>query len=226
MASTTLIRPIRRSPLEAVHAALGASWVAETARWPASYGDLAAETAAVVAGAGLSDLGPIDKVVVRGQRTVAAMTAAGVAVFTGTVVPLPAGDVGAWCLGDDEVIVLGRAGILDPLVSTLEAAGAAVTDVGSGFAVLRLLGPASPAILEQACPVDLAPRALENERIVQAPVVGVRMVVARQDQGDILAYTLLVARDLAEHAWEALVDLGRDLGLVPVGGTAAGGVHQ
>jgi hypothetical protein len=52
------------------------------------------------------------------------------------------------------------------------------------------------------------------------------MVVARQDQGDILAYTLLVARDLAEYAWEALVDIGRDLGLVPVGGTAAGWVRQ
>jgi glycine cleavage system aminomethyltransferase T len=69
--------------------------------------------------------------------------------------------------------------------------------------------------------VDLSPRALPNERIAQAPLVGVRMVVARQNQGDLTGYTLLVARDLAEYAWDALLDLGRDLGLAPIGGSAA-----
>ena len=70
---------------------------------------------------------------------------------------------------------------MSELAGRLRAGGAAVTDVGSGLSVLRLVGPASPAILERACPVDLSTRSVGDQRIVQAPVVGVRMVVARQD---------------------------------------------
>jgi heterotetrameric sarcosine oxidase gamma subunit len=223
MASTSpAVRPIRLSPLEAVHAALGATWVSEDARWPVSYGDATREAAAVAAGAGLADLGPIDTVVVRGRRTGEAMAAAGIPVGVGTVSVGATSDVRAWALGDDEVILVGPSGGLDALVASFEAHGAAVTDMSSGLAVLRLVGSATPAILERACPVDLSSRALANERIAQVPVVGVRMIVARQNRGDLLGYTLLVPRDLAEYGWEALLDLGRDLGLAPVGGTAAG----
>src|SRR6188472_4432180 len=60
--------PIRRSPLEPVHQALGATWISNDVRWPVAYGEVATEAAAVAASAGLADLGPIDKVVLRGRR--------------------------------------------------------------------------------------------------------------------------------------------------------------
>jgi heterotetrameric sarcosine oxidase gamma subunit len=210
------IRPIRRSPLESVHAALGARWLEESARWPTSYGDPEAEAADTASAAGIADLGPFDKLVVRGPRSRAALEAAGISTVVGMVTSGEGAQ--AWCLADDEVVLLMPPPI-DDLRGRLRGAGAAVTDLGSGLSVLRLVGPASVAILERACPVDLSPRAVPDEGIVQAPVAGVRMMVARQDHLDAPGYTLLVARDLAEYSWGALFDLGRDFGLMPVGGT-------
>jgi heterotetrameric sarcosine oxidase gamma subunit len=208
--------PVRRSPLESVLAALGARWVDDVAHWPASYGDLGAEAAAVARGAGIADLGPIDKFVVRGPRTRSALDGAGIAFVAAEVTS--AGDgTQAWCLADDEVIVLAPPPAMSDLVTRLRTGGAAVTDVSSGFSVLRLVGSASPAILERACPVDLSPRAVAEGRIVAAAVVNVRMMVARQDLAGVPGYTVLVARDLAEYAWEALLGIGRPLGLTPVG---------
>jgi heterotetrameric sarcosine oxidase gamma subunit len=226
MTPQDLIRPIRRSPLESVHVALGARWVDENARWPASYGDIEAESKGVATAAGIADLGPIDKAVLRGVRTSQALAAEGIAPAVGEVIT-GAGGIQAWCPGDDEVILLIPASTtadqgaeMGELERRLRASGAAVTDVSSGLSVLRLVGPATAAIMERACPVDLSPRSVANQRIVAAPVVGVRIIVARQDVVEAPGYTLLVARDLAGYAWGALLDLGRDLGLVPVGASA------
>jgi heterotetrameric sarcosine oxidase gamma subunit len=216
-------QPVARSPLETVHATLGATWVRDDLHWPVAYGDTGAEATAVATGAGLAELGPIDKVVVRGRRTGEAMVSTGIPIVVGAVGAAATGGIRAWCLGDDEVILLGPTSSLDPHVARIRAGGAAVTEVSSGFSVLRLVGPASPAILERTCPVDLSPSALANDRIVQAPVAGVRMIVARDDHGDLPGWTLLVARDLAEYAWGALRGLGRDLRLVPVGSAAVSG---
>jgi aminomethyltransferase len=136
--------------------------------------------------------------------------------------------VQAWRLGDDEVLLLApastrpdKAAGMGQLAGRLRAGGAAVTDLGSGLGVLRLIGPATPRGLERACPVDLSTRAVPDRRIVQAPVAGVRVILARQDHPDALGYTLLAPRDLVEYLWDALLELGSDIGLVPVGGDVA-----
>lgn len=65
--------------------------------------------------------------------------------------------------GPDDWFVLGPAGDADTLATRLrDAVGglhAAVTDVGSGYAVLRLAGAPVRDVLAQGCPLDLHPRA-------------------------------------------------------------------
>lgn len=220
MAPTDWRRPVRRSPLEAVHAALGAVWVADDVRWPQAYGNVAAERATVKDHAGIADIGPIDVIVVRGQQTPVALDAVGVSSASRSVV---AGDddVEAWCLGEDEAVVL-QTGSAAPtgtavLVDKLRGTGATVTDQSSGISVLRLVGPAAPAVLAEACAVDLSPRALAAGAVVQVPMAGIRVSVARQDRADIPGYTLLVMRDQVEYLWDSLIGLGEAHAIAPVG---------
>lgn len=215
---------VRRSPLEHVHAGLGAEWVADDIRWPRGYGDTAAEQAAVAERAGIADVGPIDILVVRGAKTPAALASIGISSMPRTVV---SGDDGteAWCLGDDEAIVL-LAGSADPAATTalaekLRVTGAAVTDQSSGMSVLRLVGPATPAILAEACAVDLSAAAFAPGDVVQVPLVGIRVSVARADHADAPGATLLVMRDQAEYLWDSLLSLGAAHGIMPVGAIEA-----
>ena len=227
MAADLPPRPVRRSPLESIHASRGARWVDQSSRWPESYADPRAEAAAAARGAGIADVGPVDKLMIRGSRTNEALLAAGIVPATGSVVSAVDGTE-AWCLADDEVLLLVATSAISDVATgvgararRLRAVGAGVTDLSSGLGVLRLIGPACPALLERVCAVDLAPSAVPAGRIVQAPVAGVRLVMARQGQPEAPVYTLLVARDLAEYLWGALLDVGSDLGLVPVGGAVA-----
>lgn len=65
--------------------------------------------------------------------------------------------------GPDDWFVIGAPGQTEALASALRSALAsthhAVTDVGSGYTVLRLAGPAVRDVLAQGCPLDLHPRA-------------------------------------------------------------------
>jgi glycine cleavage system aminomethyltransferase T len=192
--------PIRRSALESTHAALGAEWISETVRWPVSYGDPASEGRAVEATAGLAEVGPLDKVVVRGP---------GAAGQAARLVNGRRSD--AWALATDEVIVVGEG--LTKLRAGLEGTGPIAVDVSSAYTVLRLAGPSSVAVLEEVAELD--PTA---SGVLQAPVANVRAIMRRED--DRPTFTILVARDEAEYVWDALLRLGRPHGLRPVGPVA------
>ena len=69
----TAERALRAGALDAIHTALGAEWIDSTTRWALSYGDPASEAAAVAEHAGLAEIGPLDKVMVRGQATAVAL---------------------------------------------------------------------------------------------------------------------------------------------------------
>ncbi len=228
MPSTAWRQPVRRSPLEPVHIALGAIWPEDAARWPTTYGDEVAEAAALAETAAIAEIGPIDKLVIRGRQTEAALHTLGVSVATRAVVK-GEGPIQAWCLADDEAMLLvpgshsaATGSATAELVERVETIGATVTDLSSGINVLRLAGPAAPSILVEACAVDTSPAALDQGDIVQASMAGVRVSLARQDHSDAPAYTLLVARDQAEYLWESLRMLGAPHGLAAVGSDVVG----
>ena len=91
-------------------------------------------------------------------------TQAGVDAAAGVDLDTPAGAVEriVWA-GPDEWFVIaaaGRPGAIDQaLHASLAGLHHAVTDVGSGYSVLRLSGRLVREVLAQGCPLDLHPRA-------------------------------------------------------------------
>jgi sarcosine oxidase subunit gamma len=219
---------VRRSALEARHEMLGATFASETERWPLQYGDAGAERAAVAAGAGLAELGPYGEVLLRGPGAadLTARLTAGLVPDRPTVVRATLGDAAgaAWCLGPDEVLLIGPAGAWsEELATHLGGADASAIEMTGARTALRLVGPAAPAILAELCPADTTPATLAEGQLIQAPLAGPRAFIVRQDAtGGLPGYTFLVARDEAAYVWDATLAIGSGHGLVPVGPGAVG----
>jgi heterotetrameric sarcosine oxidase gamma subunit len=214
--------PVRRGPLEHVHAALGARWIDEAIRWPASYAVPEREQDAVRNAGGVAEIGPLDKLLVTSASAASGLAAAGLTLESGRVAAN--GEAEVWGLAPGEAIVVTPPGGTDALATQVRAARAAATDVSSGWTMLALAGPRIPDPLQEACAVDLSDRALREGQAVQASMAGVRVIVARIDIGGrVPAFRVLVARDEAEHLWGALLHLGRPHGLTPVGQRAMAG---
>jgi sarcosine oxidase subunit gamma len=228
-ASVSAAPVLRRSALEAEHAALGARWVAEDVHWPTGYGasDDATQTSAVAGAAGLAEIGPLDELLLRGPDA-----GAGAArLFTGdrtsivgraAAVDLRGEPVAAWFLGPDEVLVLAPVGgsALAQLAGEMASDGVSAIDMTGARTSLRLAGPAAPAILAELCPEDTTPAGLAATGLIQAPLAGVRAFIVRQDAGAHPGYTIMVARDEAAYVWDAIRQVGAAHGLVPVGPSA------
>jgi heterotetrameric sarcosine oxidase gamma subunit len=215
-ASVDVRNPVRSSPLEAVHERLGARWRSPGLRWPLDYGDHAAEAEAVRLAAGLLDWGPLNKLVVQGAGTAAALGGAGLQFAPGVIVIQIAGGakLHVWGVAPDEAILLFRHDIPLPAITARRASAA---DLSSALTAVRLTGPNARGILAELCPEDLGPDALHDLHVVQAPVANVRVTLARHDMAAIPGFTMLVPRDYAAHIWEALMRTGAHHGLMPVG---------
>ena len=217
MSAPSTLRQLRRGALDHVHERLGARWAPDGSRWPASYRDPGAELAAAARAVALAEVGPIDKLAVKGPATQAALSAAKLPHAAGRVRKVRGIEV--WGLAGDEAILLWPAGAAGArkLAARVRAGGAAVTDLSSGLAVLRLVGPAARSVLEEATAVDLGERAVADRGVVQASVANVVVTLARQDARGGPGFTILVPRDLAEYLWEALLELGSPHGIAPAG---------
>lgn len=233
MTAALALPVVRRSALEARHEALGALWLSEDVRWPAGYAgrDAAAELAAVTAGAGLAELGPLEEWLLRGPDALAAIaTLAGSgegspgAAVPGRVVHLagPAAAGEAWVLGPDEVLLVAPIGDTGGLGATerLAADGVSVIEMTGARTTLGLAGPAAPEILAELCPVDTTPFALAPGDVIQAPLASARAFIARRDTAAGAAYTIMIARDEAAYVWDSFIAIGAGHALVPVGPAA------
>ncbi|HEU0236638.1 MAG TPA: hypothetical protein VFR14_09380 [Candidatus Limnocylindrales bacterium] len=198
--------PVRRSALEEEHARLGARWVADDTRWPADYGDPAAEAASAARAVGLAELGPLDALLVRGPGAAAAVGAAAL-------------DAGVWILGPDEALLLYRPGAdaQQAVEAALAGADLSLVVMSSAWTALRLAGPGTPALLAELSPMPLGRGELADGAIAQGPLVNVRAIVRRHDAAIGPGYTILVAREDAHFAWHAITELGEGHGLRPVG---------
>ena len=185
-----------------------------------SYGDDAGEARVVEDGHRARRTGPYEKLIVRGPSTLVDLRRLGLAAQAGLPRAARTLDgINAWVVADDEVLLVdsrrrrgpGRAATVATEIARRDRDQAAlgrpsVIDVSSAYTILRLSGRRLPALMQELCPVDLSARAVADLRIVQAPVAGVRMVIARRDHGAIPGWILLVARDEAEYVWDAIVD--------------------
>lgn len=224
-------RPVRLTALHRQHLAHGATMV-ERDGWllPATYGDAAAEDAALHEAVGLLDIGESGKIDVKSDdldAVLAALSQGGKKTKKGA--PLPAlsvsvvGDaVQVDRLTDGHALIITAPAALQETMQTLKTAAAAsvcahVTDVTSALCGLRLVGPQAPALLERLATHDLAPNRFANGALAQCGLAKVHAIVARRDVAGLLGYDLYVDRDLGGYLWDALMEQGAPLGLKPVG---------
>ena len=231
MTTSTAGPPVRRSPLEVTHRRLTSARDDDAQlRWPMSYGDPDGERQAVAETIGLAEPGLYDKWVARGPDALDACRSLGLDARPGRVLSAAPGGINAWAIADDEVWLVTDApipggpplpsGDLASAVAHLRAARVFVTDVSSGWTVLRLAGPRVRDLLQEMESQDLEPDAIPDEAIIAVPMGGCRVILSRRDHGGIPGFTLLVARDEAQHLWDVLTEIGAPHGLRHVGASA------
>jgi aminomethyltransferase len=226
-----------RSPLDAVHTALGASFT-EFSGWrmPVSYSSDLAEHAAVRTAAGLFDLSHMAEIVVIGPQAGAVVDAAfadpasgleqGRAKYTlladadGGIVD----DLIVYRTGDDRFLVVANAGNRHVVADALRAVAAAtdgvatVEDETDDVALVALQGPRAEEILSQVDGVDIPGLdALRYYRSIPGDFRGHALLVARTGYTGEDGFELFVSPDAAAELWDAVLETGAGSGLKPAG---------
>jgi len=226
-------RPVRLTALYHEHVAAGADLV-ERDGWllPRSYGNLAAEQAAVREAVGLLDISESDKVDLKSDDLDAALGAAfkGIGrVEIGRAVPTgEGGTTRVYRLTDGQALLVTPPGAVQRTLATLGNVASAqscihLTDLTSALCGVRLAGPRAPAVLERLSSHDLAPDRFTDGALAQGSVACIHALIVRRDAADgrmqyaPTGYDLYVDRDLGAYLWEILLEQGAPLGLKPVG---------
>lgn len=94
------------------------------------------------------------------------------------------------------------AGIIDTAtIDNLEMAGALLTDVSHGRAIVRVSGGAARDLLAKGCALDLHPRAFEKGRCAQTSVAKTNILLHYVEES---IFDIYVGRSYALYFWEWL----------------------
>jgi glycine cleavage system aminomethyltransferase T len=113
-----------------------------------------------------------------------------------------------WALGRSHYLIVGEPPLPPP---------AGATDVTSVYAELLLAGPWSKAVLSKLTSLNLSDAAVPNLSCAQASLAHAHTVFLHEDIGSIPGFRLLISREYAESAWEAIVHAGHEFHLQPFG---------
>ena len=96
------------------------------------------------------------------------------------------------------------------LRTVLEGMSGALTDVGHGFVVVNLSGPAAVDVLAQGCGLDLDPSVFTDGACAMTAMARMRVVIHRLPRGG--GYDVYVARSYAESLWHFLTMAATEYG--------------
>ena len=117
--------------------------------------------------------------------------------------------------GPDDWFVIGPRVAADALMLALrqQLAGrhVAVTDVSSGYAVLRLAGPQARDVLAQGCPLDLHPRTFRTGQCAGSHFFKASVWIWRSEEAS--SFELLVRRSFVGYVRLMLAHATRESGL-------------
>lgn len=118
--------------------------------------------------------------------------------------------------GPDDWFVLGPPGEADAIETRLRAALAgthhAVTDVSSGYTLLKLSGPPVRDVLAQGCPLDLHPRAFKPGMSAGSHYFKASIWLWQCDEAP--TFEVLVRRSFTGYVWLMLERSTPECGLV------------
>ncbi len=223
-----------RSPLHDRHEALGAKF-AEFGGWsmPIEYagerGGVVKEHTAVRTAVGIFDVSHLGKVMVSGPGAAAYVNATltndldrispGQAQYTLCCDETTGGivdDLIAYLQDEEQVLLVPNAANTAEVIRRLEASkpeGVTITDRHRGYAVLAIQGPQCDAVLEG---VGL-PVGHDYMSFEQGGFDDVGVVVCRTGYSGERGYELIVENSVAPALWDALLEAGAEVGIVPCG---------
>ena len=220
----------RRTPLYESHRALGARIVPFAGfDMPVQYTSILEEHAAVRNAAGLFDVSHMGEIHLSGPGAVASVER----LVTCPVASLQTGrvrygllcnedggvvdDVTVYRLADDALFLCVNASNIEKdyrWIVRHALADARVEDRSDRFGLLALQGPASTAILSR---VATLPPAMKRFRFVEGAVAGAQALISHTGYTGSDGFELYVAADDTVRVWNALLEAGKPLGLLPCG---------
>jgi aminomethyltransferase len=222
---------LRRTSLFDAHRAAGGRLV-PFAGWelPVQYVGIADEHRAVRTHAGLFDVSHMGEVLFEGADALAAVQrlitndAGRLAVGQGLYTPMctpTAGivdDVTVFRTGDRHYFMVINAGTTAKDLAWIRghAGTATVRDISDETALLALQGPNAESVLKAATGRDVS--ALRPFHLIDSvPLAGVSVMVSRTGYTGEDGFEIAGPWNAAPRVWQALLDAGKGLGLVPVG---------
>src|SRR5947209_7977777 len=225
--------PLRKTPLNARHRASGARMVS-FGGWdmPVEYSGIVQEHLAVRTRAGLFDVSHMGEIEIAGRDALAAVQriasndaaklAAGQAQYSGLMTPTGGfvDDLLVYRLASDHFLLVVNAGNIEKdyawIVEQIRPAGDVVAvDSSSRYALLAVQGPEAVGTLQPLTGVDL--RAMKYYWFAAGEVAGVRGTISRTGYTGEDGFEIFVPPQSADRVWQAIMQSGQPMGLVPCG---------
>ena len=231
------MEPVQTTPIHQWHLDQGAHMMV-AGLWlrPNHYGDPAAEALCVRDRVGLIDVSPLGKLQLTGPGVPELLER----IYINQWRDLRVGRVRYGVMCNDEGVVLndgvcahlrkdtwymtttstGATTIFEWLQWWLQSGwgeGVHLTDLTDTYSAFNLAGPQSRAVLEKLTERNLANKAFPYMRIRSAKIADVTCLLLRIGFTGELSYEVHCPSGYALHVWEALMDAGREFGIVPFG---------
>jgi aminomethyltransferase len=224
---------LKKTPLNARHRAAGARMV-EFGSWdmPVEYSGIVNEHLAVRTRAGLFDVSHMGEIEIAGADALAAVQritsndasrlAIGQIQYSALMTPQGTfvDDVLTYRLAESHfMLVVNASNIMKDfrwIADHVKDVGDAVAvNTSSRYALLALQGPASGQVLQTLTGIDLA--GMKYYWFANGEVAAVKATVSRTGYTGEDGFEVFVAPAAAERVWDAILEAGRDAGIVPAG---------
>jgi aminomethyltransferase len=225
--------PLKRTSLNARHRASGARMVA-FGGWdmPVEYSGIVAEHLAVRERAGLFDVSHMGEIEIAGANALDAVQRissndasklhVGQAQYSGLLTPQGTfvDDLLVYRLAPQHFLLVVNASHIARdyahIAEHIQAAGDAVAvDASSRYALLAVQGPRALETLQPLTGVDLA--SMKYYWFAHGEVANVRSTISRTGYTGEDGFEIFVPPQSADRVWQAILDSGKDAGVVPCG---------
>ena len=227
------VAPLKKTPLHARHRASGAKMIGFSG-WdmPVEYSGIAQEHIAVRTRAGLFDVSHMGELEIAGTDALAAVqritcndaSKLQVGQIQYSALTTPEGtfvdDLLVYRLAPQHFLLVVNAGNIAKdyawIAKHIVTAGDAVAvDASSRYALLAVQGPEAQGIIQPLTAIDLSQ--LKYYWFAHGEVDGVRATVSRTGYTGEDGFEILVPPQSADRVWQALLDAGRPVDLIPAG---------
>src|SRR5438046_1348211 len=227
------VTPLKKTPLNARHRALGAKMVS-FGGWdmPVEYSGIVNEHLAVRTRAGLFDVSHMGEIEIAGKDALAAVQrisssdasklAVGQAHYSGLLTPQGTfiDDLLVYRLAPAHFLLVVNASHIPKdyawIAEEIKPAGDAVAvDASSRYALLALQGPAARDVLQPLTGVELTD--LKYYWFAHGEVASVRATISRAGYTGADGFEIFVPPASADRVWQAILESGRSVDVVPAG---------